>query len=261
VPKLSVIIPITEQLDLENFCARQPWRQVNAKTEVIMAYFEELDLSACASELQAVKKVSTPKRQGSNYLKQEAISQAKGDFFALINPDLELDSVRLGQLVTFLENQPQALMVGPRIIYADGSTEDSFRRFPNIIDLAIKRVGFLRRRLEKRVAKFLMWDVDFTHPLKVDWLCDAAIVAQKKLWQDLGGLDLRYKEYMADTDICRTAWKKGFEVWFEPRVELRYFTKTEEEAKSLGAFFRQAKVRAHTFSALKYFFKWLFARG
>ena len=62
----------------------------------------------------------------------QAIRHAKGDFIFLLNPDTRLESDTLTKLFTYLKNHPKVGVVGPKLVYPDGSIQSSRRRFPTI---------------------------------------------------------------------------------------------------------------------------------
>ncbi len=207
-------------------------------------------------EHKNIKFIHSPKNLGYGQGNELAIKQAKGEYVAVINPDIEVNKNTLDGLLDFLDKNPKVGLVGPRLYYKNGSTQDSFRRFPVPIDLLIKRVNFLRKRFQGRMAKFLMWDVDFKKPIPVDWVVGAFFVMRKKAWEEVGGFDPRYFLFFEDTDICRTMWKKGWEVYYNPLYTAIHNHERLSETSGLLDIFCKKTVRTHIASGFKYFFKW-----
>lgn len=186
----------------------------------------------------------------------KGVEIAKGDYLAILNPDVEVAARALDGLVAFLEAHKKAGLVGPRLFYPNNTTQDSFRRFPTFFDLIVKRVGFLRRFFGKRLQRFLLWDIDFSRPSKVDWVVGAFFVARRKAFLAAGGFDPRYFLFFEDTDLCRSLWNKGWEVWFNPLCSAVHHHKRLSDTAHPLDFLRKKTVRIHLASAFRYFWKW-----
>ncbi|HEX3244340.1 MAG TPA: glycosyltransferase, partial [Chloroflexota bacterium] len=60
------------------------------------------------------------------------LRMARGEQLLLLNPDAELLHDALPRLSSFLDDHPWVAAVGPRLIYPDGSPQDSAFRFPSL---------------------------------------------------------------------------------------------------------------------------------
>ena len=130
---------------------------------------------------------------------------ARGDFFAVLNPDirfLETDTVaRLSH--HFMH--AQVGIVAPALQLLDGRLQDSARRTPTPLNLLFRRWigderGWVRRGGD------------------VEWTVGAFWLARRKAWDLIGGFDERYFLYFDDVDLCHRMRTAGFAVRFEPTV-------------------------------------------
>jgi N-acetylglucosaminyl-diphospho-decaprenol L-rhamnosyltransferase len=130
---------------------------------------------------------------------------ARGDFFAVLNPDirfLEADTVaRLSH--HFMH--AQVGIVAPALQLLDGRLQDSARRTPTPLNLLFRRWigderGWVRRGGD------------------VEWTVGAFWLVRRKAWDLIGGFDERYFLYFDDVDLCHRMRTAGFAVRFDPTV-------------------------------------------
>ena len=67
---------------------------------------------------------------GGNNLALRHVLSTAIDYVFLLNPDTESRGDALPMLVRYLEAHPDVAVVGPRLVYPDGSVQPSRRRFP-----------------------------------------------------------------------------------------------------------------------------------
>ncbi|MCT4592161.1 MAG: glycosyltransferase family 2 protein [Candidatus Gracilibacteria bacterium] len=200
--------------------------------------------------------VKSNKNLGYGQGNELGIKKAKGKYIAILNPDIEIRKETLNTLVKFMDKHPKAGIVGPRLIYPNGKTQDSFRRFPRIFDLIAKRIKPLRKIFSARLRHYLMWNVDFRRPIKADWVVGAFFVARKKAWDKIEGFDKNYFLFFEDTDICRSMWENSYEVYYNPLTDALHNQKRLSETNSMMDIFKKPTVKIHIKSAYYYFKKW-----
>jgi len=146
----------------------------------------------------------TPKGFGANH--NAAFAHAKGKFFAVVNPDIRIESLDLGRLLGPFEAAGVGL-VAPLVVSSHGTVEDSARRFPTLARLA-RRVLLRQKRPDYRPDN---------EPIRVDWVAGMFMVFRPEIFSALGGFDAkRFFMYMEDADICRRARLRGYEVIVQP---------------------------------------------
>jgi GT2 family glycosyltransferase len=129
-----------------------------------------------------------------------------------LNPDavVSLDSIR--QLLDHLDAYPGVAAVGPEIVDPDGALAPSGQRFPSLtIELA--------RQWMPLVAPLGLLDPTPPPPSsagKVDWISGACMLVRRSAWEDIGPFDERFFLYYEETDWCRRARSRGWEVHYVP---------------------------------------------
>ena len=179
---------------------------------------------------------------------------ATGEFILIINPDNRLEPNAAEVMVRFLQKNPDIGVVGPQLIFPDGTIRDSYRTFPSPLDIIIKRTP-LKKIFKNRIRRYLQWDRDSNEIGDVDWLCGACLLIKRSLFEEFGGFDERYFLFFEDCDLCRKVWGKNLRVTYLPTAKAR---DSEQRLSSGGVFsvFTKKTVRVHVASAVKYFWKW-----
>lgn len=206
--------------------------------------------------------IRSPKNVGFGAGNDLGIRQAKGEYLLLVNPDVEIWENSAHQAIRFLDEHKEVGIVGGQLRYPNGAIQDSYRNFPSLPDLFIKRISFLRKQkfLRKRVSQYLLWNKDPSVTEPVDWVVGGFMFIRKKMYEDVGGFDQRYFLFMEDVDLCRKMWDHGYAVYYHPKVSA---THREERLSGGGIrdFFRKKTMRIHVKSAIQYFWKHKFKKS
>ncbi len=176
--------------------------------------------------------------------------------YLFLNPDVEVEPEMITELGTYLRNNPTVGIVGPRLTYADGTVQDSYRRFPRPFDQVLKRTPLHRSRLLRhRVRDYLMWDKDKDRTEDVDWLVGACLLVRSEAWEAIRGFDERFFLFYEDVDLCRRIWLAGYRVVYHPQARALHRKERLSDGGILSVFSKKT-LRIHLVSAMKYFWKW-----
>jgi N-acetylglucosaminyl-diphospho-decaprenol L-rhamnosyltransferase len=149
-----------------------------------------------------------------------ALARADGRYVLLLNPDVEIVSGTLLELLTALDARPQ---VGIASVIQQGSDEQlqfSIRHYPSALRafgeaLALPWDG---SREEERVAS------RYREEGVAEWLVGAFLIARAEAVQAVGGLDERFFLYSEETDWCYRARAAGWEVRHLPQMIVTHHT-------------------------------------
>lgn len=174
-----------------------------------------------------------PKGFGGNH--NAAFLQSTTEWFAVVNPDIRIQSLDLRVLLSPFENEKVAA-VAPLVLSGEGKIEDSARRFPTLIRFA-KRVLLRQRDPDYKVE---------TIPYSVDWVAGMFVVYRRDAYQKIGGFDdVRFFMYLEDADICCRLKKSGWQTMINPHIQVIHMAQRASH--------RNLKhMRWHTISALRY---------
>ncbi|MCI0569246.1 MAG: glycosyltransferase family 2 protein [Myxococcaceae bacterium] len=131
-----------------------------------------------------------------------------------LNPDTEVRPGGVSELVRFLEAHPSACIAGGLFHNADGSDWPIAFRFPSALGEleAACELGLVSRLLDGHAVSRQMG----REPTRVDWLPGASMMARAEMLERIGGFDEEYFLYYEETDLCRRAAERGWEVWYVP---------------------------------------------
>jgi N-acetylglucosaminyl-diphospho-decaprenol L-rhamnosyltransferase len=177
---------------------------------------------------------ASPKGFGANH--NAASRVARGQYFAVVNPDIRASKLDLACL--FEPFQDSAVgAVGPAVESSSGLYEDSARRFPTVMSLL--RRAFVGRQLDYQSL------LDARRPFEVDWLGGMFIVFRREAFAAVDGFDERFFMYYEDVDICRRLRTKGWSIVLQPLARVVHDAQRASH-RSLR------HMRWHAASALRY---------
>lgn len=146
-----------------------------------------------------------------------AIRERRGEHAFLLNSDATLHPGCIPELLRFYAENPQAGIIGPRILNPDGSLQMSCRKFP-IPAAALFRNTLLGKLFPNNrfSREYLMEDWDHSAVRDVDWVSGAAMFVSKEVIEKVGLMDEAFFMYCEDVDWCFRAHQGGFRVVYLP---------------------------------------------
>lgn len=180
---------------------------------------------------------------------------AQGDYFAFINPDVQVESGCLEALVAAAAGAPKPCIAGARILWPDGREQRGGRRdritpwsaFVSAFGLGrFEKVSPLFRELHREA------DPVPEAPVRVGAVSGATMLTPRESFAALAGFDEKYFLHVEDVDLCRRANEAGGSTLFVPGARALHHRSTSETTS-----FKVERAKAASFA--RYFFK--FARG
>jgi GT2 family glycosyltransferase len=210
-PDVSIIVPAYGQAEVTANCLKAISRTLEfceTTAEVILIDdASEQILEDIFQDFRMLRTIRNTKNLGFLKSCNRAVSLAKGKDIVLLNNDTIPTGRWLDHLVTFRSTHPNALVVGARLVSADGRLQES----GGIIFEDASGWNFGRG-----------WDWEdprCTYPREVDYCSGAAILIEGRFARAMGPFDERFAPaYYEDTDLCFEARKSGGSVWVEPRA-------------------------------------------
>ncbi|MBP9827715.1 glycosyltransferase family 2 protein [Patescibacteria group bacterium] len=187
------------------------------------------------------------------------------NYYLAINPDTLIpDGANvINNLVRYMEEHPEAGVIGPRLLNPDGSTQQSSFRF-NLQSMLIKPIRHLKAHaripaLKRAADALLMKDFDRTYTRPVDWILGAALFIRHEAVAQLGFFDERYFLYIEDCDLCHSVWHSGREVHYVHDIVIHHKHErgSSKVSGALRGLLKNKLARLHIRSWLQYLWKWL----
>jgi len=140
---------------------------------------------------------------------------AQGRYLSLWDESLRIRPNCLKNLIDFLEETPEAGIIAPRIVTADGLVAASARTTPGLATLC-----FLHTGLSKVIPSgphlraHLLAEQDHLQNFEADWLLSEALVLRRDVLDEVGFLDEGFARLYADADYCLRARRAGWHLHY-----------------------------------------------
>jgi len=173
------------------------------------------------------------------------IAEAHGEYLLLLNADTVVRGDALAVLVSTLQEHPDAGMVGPRLLNADGTTQSSRRRIPTLPVLFLESTWLQGLAPRRQLARFYVEDVADDKVQLVDWLTGAAMLIRREVLDDVGGLDEGFFMYSEELDWCHRIGDAGWKIIYTPAAQIVHYggKSSEQVAPARHIYFQSSKIR------------------
>jgi GT2 family glycosyltransferase len=150
------------------------------------------------------------------------VAATSGEYVLVANPDAVPEDGAIPKLVRFADEHPRAGLVGPLVLWPDGTWQPSLRRFPDVAGTIWRRtpLRLLRRPYEHQASHYGTRPAE---PTQGDWLLGGAcLLTRRAMLDELGGWDSGYRHYVEDIDLAYRAARAGWERWLVPDAVVRH---------------------------------------
>lgn len=141
-----------------------------------------------------------------------------------LNSDTVVPQGAIAALVAFVEQHPECAAAGPRLVFPDGSRQDSCRTFPGPLNTLLE--GFWLDRLLPRSRFFgrprMTW-LDHDATLPVPYVSGAALLVRRERFEAVGGWPEAYFFYAEDAELCLALQRDGQQVMFHGDVRIVHY--------------------------------------
>lgn len=181
-----------------------------------------------------------------------ALKQSTGENVLFLNPDTEVSADTFSAAVKIIKARPECGVLGPKMVFGDGSFQPSVRRFPTVtaILLMLLKLPKIFSHLSA-IDRYLAVDFDYSREQSVDQVMGAFMLMPRAVLQQIGGFDERFFIWFEEVDLCRRVKAAGYSVIYSPEVKI-----VHHGGKSFAQQSLVTNQRRFFVSALKYFLKY-----
>jgi GT2 family glycosyltransferase len=143
-------------------------------------------------------------------------------YILLLNPDCVVAPDAVERLVRYADSRPDAAVVAPRILNADGTLQGSARRFPGITTAIAGRSSWLTKRFPRNpLSRHNLPALENrATPLDVDWVSGACMLVRRAAFDEVDGMDERFFLYWEDADLCRRLGHRRWRTIYFPEATI-----------------------------------------
>jgi GT2 family glycosyltransferase len=171
--------------------------------------------------------------------RERGLELARSPYAMFLDSDAQLTPGALPAMVGALEEHAEWGLLGPKLVYEDGSLQLSCRRFPPLYLPLLRRPPLDRFFGESEpVRRHLMEDVDHERPRPVQYVLGACQLFRVDLARKAGPFDSRIFYGPDDVDWCIRIRDAGGEVVYFPAATVvhRYRRMTRHQPLSRAAY-------------------------
>ncbi len=220
----SIIVVSWNTRDILRDCLRSVYAETrDVSFEVIVIDNASSDGSAdmVRREFPQAVLVANPDNRGFAAANNQGIDRATGRYLLLLNPDTIVLEGAIDKAIAFADHQPEAAVVGCRVLNADRTLQRSCFKFPSALNLFLLATYldrlFPRSRFFGR-DRMTWWDSNDSRP--VDVVSGCFMLVRREAIDQVGKLDESYFIYCEETDWCYRFGRAGWKVLYMPDAEI-----------------------------------------
>jgi GT2 family glycosyltransferase len=197
--------------------------------------------------------IASPENLGYTRGNNLGVTEAQGRYLLILNPDTEIVGDVLQQMMAYLDKHPEVGVVGPQLLYPDGSIQSSRRRFPHLMTAFFLGTPLSWRWFpnSKLAHLYNMADKSDHEIQPVDWLVGAALMIRRETWQAVGPLDETFFMYFEEVDWCYRCRQAGWEIHYLPMAQIIHHEHKSADKVPVATWIRLYRSRIRYFR--KYF--------
>ncbi len=167
-----------------------------------------------------------PNRQNLGYAhaNNQGIEKSTGRYVLLLNPDTEIRGNALDLMLKFLDANPNAGALGPKLLNPDGSVQPSCREFPGFSTLLWEFSGLSKLSPKSRIfGRWRMGYFGFDRTGEVDQPMGSCLMLRRETLEQVGLFDEAFPMFFNDVDLCYRIKAAGWKILFYPDAEVTHY--------------------------------------
>lgn len=223
-PDVSVVIISWKMRDLLEKCLETIYlftKNINFEVIVIDNNSQDGTSEMIEKHFPRVKLIKNPENRGVAPARNQGIRETRGKYILILDADMELVDNSIKHLFDFMENNPDAGIVGCKLVDKDFNLQSSCKRFPTILAFLFRRLEWIEVVKNSKTLKYhTMQDYDHKEIKTVDYLIGACQFFRRDVVDKIGMYDDKIFYGPEDIDFCLRIWKAGWKVYYYPLTSI-----------------------------------------
>jgi hypothetical protein len=161
----------------------------------------------------SVRLVENQQNLGFARAVNQGAKQSLGEYLLLLNPDTVVNGASLRTMVEFMQQSPDAAVVGGALLNSDGSFQGSYAHFSTLLQETLIALGIGDRLWHGYPSHHRS-----TRTHAVDWICGACLLVRREAFLRVGCLDEEYVMYSEEVDLQYRLRREGWNTYYLPHV-------------------------------------------
>ncbi len=195
----------------------------NASSDDSVAWLRSAAVSTLLPGID-VHVIENTDNSGFSKANNQAMAFSQAPLLFLLNPDTEVTAGAIDTLIAYLNSDERIGACGPRLLNTDGSLQHSvWSNPPTAVEIIVSGTGIWRLIPRRLRGEWLLgghWDHSTRRA--VPMLFGAAVLARRKMIDEVGGLDERFHMYGEDHEWCLRITRAGWQLIFEPAASVKH---------------------------------------
>ncbi|QIG90563.1 glycosyltransferase family 2 protein [Chryseobacterium sp. POL2] len=223
--KISVVIVHYNVADLLRNCIlsiNQFFKDIDYEILVVDNWSPNDDWKKLIEEFTQVKFIASEKNHGFSIANNIGVEKAKGEYVLILNPDTEIESFYIKELLDFADSEPKFGCLGVRMHDKNGEfLPESKRSVPDMWNSFEKL--FTPFSKKSKAKSYYRNDIGEYDVAKCDVFTGAFLLVKKKVYQEVGGFDEAYFMYGEDIDLCYTIAQHGYQNYYYGKCSILHY--------------------------------------
>jgi GT2 family glycosyltransferase len=216
---LSIIIVSWNTQDLLHSCLSSIFKhQPRFPLQVIVVDNASNDGSRemMQKEFPVVRLLENPKNMGFAAANNQGAKTASAPLLLFLNSDTQVHSETLAGAVSFMNQHPEAGIMGCRTLNPDGSLQATAFAFPSKLRI-FAYVSGLNRFF--KLSRF----TDHSTICTPDYVQGSFLIIRKDVFGKCGGFDESFFLYAEEIDLCLRAKALGLTIYYYPDISITHY--------------------------------------
>ncbi len=219
--KLSIIIVLYNEFEMVQRCLAAIYKQAVPDMEVLL--IDNSDKPGVVEVQKAfpdIRYIKNKTNLGFARAVNVGFTKARGEFILVLTPDTQLLPNTIKQTLDYIQSHPKVALVGCRFYsHPKKLHESSFHTFPNVIS-HLYEYNTIFYKLWKKFASRehpIMYSLEeHKKVLRPQHMIGVYMLLRKKAGKQVGFLDMQFRMYREETDLCKKLQNAGWEIAYLP---------------------------------------------
>ncbi len=250
--KLSIIIVNYKSADFLEKCVVSIREKINKEfLEEIIIVNNDQEEEIRLGFQENLKIINNDKNAGFGAGNNIGARIAKGGIILFLNPDTEIISENIGEVISLFEKDNTLGVVGSQLMIKDNKKIQpwSAGHEINLINLIRNNLGLASSRKVWQAKKCT----------EVDWVSGTALFIRREIFEKVSGFDEKFFMYFEDMDLCKRVKKTGSKVLYNPNFSVKHIggKSYQKQCCQKRDYY---KAQEYYFKKHRNFFEWLIVK-